>query len=105
MRIKIRRARHMFKAPTVTVPETPAHSNYAVLERFALIKEESDSRYKPLDIGQSVAFIMEVDNTLSLIYGRISRKHSNAQGSYTGLEVYDRDGQKYTLPWGVAVTI
>lgn len=104
MRIKVRigRARHAFKVPD----EVPtAHGNYAVLERFALLKEEREKAYAPFVVGASVAFLKDVDGILSLVYGRISHVQSNGSGTYTGLEVYDRKGNKHVAPWGVSVTI
>ncbi len=104
MRIKVRigRARHAFKAPSV---EIEAHGNYAVLERYALIRDESESKYRPRNVGASVAFLKDVDGTLSLVYGRISKIHSNPKGSYTGIDVYDREGTKHYVGWHEHVTI
>lgn len=89
----------------ITEPEseTPEHSNHAVLERFALLKEGGP--VKPFTMGQSVAFLKEVDDTLSIGYGRIKEVRTNGSGTYVGLDVYDRAGKKHSLPWGVSVVI
>lgn len=104
MRIKVRigRARHAFIAPVV---EPEAHGNYAVLERYALIRDESENTYRPRKVGASVAFIKDVDGTLSLVYGRISKIHSDTKGTYLGVDAYDRAGTKHYVPWMDLTTI